>query len=164
MSLDLRNRIRATLSLACIVRPFSREHLSSTPCPRLHFADLLGDPVTAKAVDILVAESKTTAFTLISGVWYICHTPSIKRKLTEALEHALPEQEGLYPTLLQLESIPHSMACVKESLRAAMPIPDRLPRVVPCGSTDPFIVDDKVVPPGTVVGMSAYTMHSSQVL
>lgn len=54
------------------------------------------------------------------------------------------------------------MACVKESLRVAMPVPSRLPRVVPGGSPDPLIVDGKVVPPGTTASMSAYTMHSSQ--
>lgn len=41
-----------------------------------HLSD---DLVAAEAVDILVAGSDTTAFTLISGVWHICHNPSIKR-------------------------------------------------------------------------------------
>ena len=47
-----------------------------------------------------------------------------------------------------------------------MPVPGRLPRVVPHagGGVEPLVVDDKVVPPGSVVGMGAYTMHNSEEL
>jgi cytochrome P450 len=125
-----------------------------------------------EAVDFLVAGSDTTAITLVFAVWHICHAPAIKRKLVAALREAVPQQQQrednyTYPTLLDLESIPYLVACVKESLRIAMPVPGRLPRVVPNASdsvAEPLVVDDKVVPPGTVVGMSAYTMHNSEEL
>jgi cytochrome P450 len=39
-----------------------------------------------------------------------------------------------------------------------MAVPGRLPRIVPDG-IKPLIVDEKVIPTGAVIGMSAYTMH-----
>lgn len=44
-----------------------------------------------------------------------------------------------------------------------MAVPGHLPRVVPA-DREVFVVDGKVVPPGTVVGMSTYTMHNSEEL
>ena len=43
-------------------------------------------------------------------------------------------------------------------MRYVMAAPRRLPRVVLVG-TKPLIVDEKVMPAGAIVGMSAYTMH-----
>lgn len=123
---------------------------------------LSNDLISAEAVDILVAGSDTTAFTLISGAWHICKNPLIKQRLTAALRDAFPKSAEEYPSLLQLESIPYLVACMKESLRIAMPVPGRLPRTVP--QSPPLVVDNKAIPPGTVVGMSAYTMHFSEEL
>lgn len=39
-------------------------------------------------------------------------------------------------------------ACVKESLRIGMPVPGRLPRVVPYDLAQPLVVDNQVIPPG----------------
>lgn len=119
--------------------------------------------VVSEAVDILIAGSDTTAFTLNSGIWYISKNPQIKRKLSEALKAALPDPDT-QPTLLQLEAIPYLAACVRESLRMAMPVPGRLPRIVPPAEQGTLVVDGQTIPPGTIVGMSAYTMHRSEEL
>ncbi|KAI4599138.1 hypothetical protein KJ359_002096 [Pestalotiopsis sp. 9143b] len=119
--------------------------------------------VVSEAVDILIAGSDTTAFTLNSGIWYISKNPQIKRKLMEALKEALSDSDA-EPTLLQLKAIPYLAACVRESLRVAMPVPGRLPRIVPPADQGPLIVDGQTIPPGTIVGMSAYTMHRSEEL
>lgn len=119
--------------------------------------------IVSEAVDILIAGSDTTAFTLNSGIWYISKNPQIKRKLMEALKEALPDSD-VEPTLLQLGAIPYLAACVRESLRVAMPVPGRLPRIVPPADQGPLIVDGQTIPPGTIVGMSAYTMHRSEEL
>ena len=142
---------------------------SSSPVIFDSLHHLPDEAVALEATNFLIAGSDTTAFTLASGVWHICRNPTVKRKLATALKAASPEQqrEGDYPTLLALESIPYLIACVKESLRIAMPVPGRLPRVVPpitTTTTPPLIVDEKVVPPGCTVGMSAYTMHTSSEL
>jgi cytochrome P450 len=51
-------------------------------------------------------------------------------------------------------------ATVKEALRLGMAVPGRLPRIVPNSLTEPFMVDGKVVPAGTIVSISTYTMHT----
>ncbi|KAF2772316.1 cytochrome P450 [Teratosphaeria nubilosa] len=123
--------------------------------------DLPDEPVAKEAIDILVAGSDTTAFTLATGVWHITRNPMIKQKLAQALREAVPNTSQA-PSLIQLESIPYLMACIQESLRIAIAVPGRLPRVVPGGGADPLVVDGKVVPPGTIVGISAYTMHNDE--
>lgn len=115
--------------------------------------------MAAEAVDILVAGSDTTGFTLDSGVWHLCRNPGIKHKLVVTLKDAFSDASETIPTLLRLEAVPYLVGCMKEGLRIAIPVQSRLPRVVPQNLSVPLIVDDKVVPPRTTVGMSAYTMH-----
>ncbi|KAI4943432.1 hypothetical protein J4E91_009341 [Alternaria rosae] len=113
--------------------------------------------VLAEAISILVAGSDTTAFTLAIVVQQMTENPAIFVKLRNELrESGITANEDL--GLLRLEQLPYLTACVKEALRYAMPVPGRLPRVVPHAAT-PLIVDQKIVPAGTVVGMSAYSMH-----
>lgn len=121
--------------------------------------DLPDDLIAAEAVDILVAGSDTTFFTLDSGVWHLCQSPAIKHKLVAALKVAFPDASETIPTLVQLEAVPYLVACMKKSLRIAIPVQGRLPRVVLQNPSNPLIVDGKIVSPGTTVGMSAYTMH-----
>lgn len=65
---------------------------------------------------------------------------------------------------------------MKESLRIAMPVPGRLPRILPANGP-PLVIDGKVIPPGvrpfcflshgfnvlkcsqSIVGCSAYSVH-----
>jgi len=143
------------------------ETKSEIPCVFDNLLHLPDQAAASEAVIFLVAGSDTTAFTLVSAVWHICHDRAVKRKLADALKQAFPEKqrEGEYPALLDLESIPYLVACVKEGLRVAVAVPGRLPRVVPGGvAFEPLVVDGKVVPPGSIVGMSAYTMHTSESL
>lgn len=131
--------------------------------------DVLGhlpdEEIVSEGVDFLVGGSDTTTFTILSGVWNLCENPTIKQKLTTALKEAVPNraQGDPYPALPQLEAVPYLSACIKESLRFGMAVPGRLPRTVPGpANNDPLIIDDKVVPPGVTVGMSAYTMHLNE--
>ncbi|KAJ2984640.1 hypothetical protein NUW58_g5952 [Xylaria curta] len=104
---------------------------------------------------------KPSAFTLTIAVWHISRDFRLKQKLMSALAESLPDREAPV-TLLQLESIPYLSACVREALRMANLAPGKLPRVVPGGNAEALIVEGKVVPLGTIVGMSAYTMHTSE--
>ncbi|KAH6858880.1 cytochrome P450 [Alternaria rosae] len=113
--------------------------------------------VLAEAISILVAGSDTTAFTLAIVVQQMTGNPAVFVKLRKELrESGITTNEDL--GLLRLEQLPYLTVCVKEALRYDMPVPGRLPRVVPHAAT-PLIVDQKIVPAGTVVGMSAYSMH-----
>ncbi|KAI8648552.1 hypothetical protein NCS57_01466400 [Fusarium keratoplasticum] len=113
-----------------------------------------------EAQDIMVAGADTTAFTLTTGTIHILGNPKIHEKLVEALDQAIPRGE-IFPPLLSLEKVDYLNAIVKESLRIASAVPGRLPRVVPDGRRQPLIVDGKVIPPGTIVSISAYTMHTN---
>ncbi|KAI8651118.1 hypothetical protein NCS55_01355000 [Fusarium keratoplasticum] len=115
----------------------------------------------AEATDILAAGSDTTAYSLTVGLWHIMNSKSIKEELAEALRENMPDPETI-PSLPTLEKIPILTATVKECVRIASPVPGRLPRVVPDHAT--LFVDGKRVPAGTIVGMSAYTMHRSEEL
>ncbi|GFF74814.1 hypothetical protein IFM60648_04287 [Aspergillus lentulus] len=116
------------------------------------------DAKVSEAMDILIAGADTTASTLTTGFYHILSNPKIKERLVQAIDEAMPEA-GKFIPLQSLEKVEYLTACVKESIRVGMAVPGRLPRVVPAG--DPFIVEGKVVPPGTIVSMSAYTMHNS---
>ncbi|KAF4309554.1 Pisatin demethylase [Botryosphaeria dothidea] len=113
----------------------------------------------AESMDVLVAGSDTTAYTLATGLFHILRRPELKKRLVREVRGALPNGEDL-PSFTQLEKSEYLWACVKESLRVAMPVPGMLPRVVP-QRPQPFVVDGQVIHPGTVIGMSAYTMHYS---
>ncbi|KAF5568406.1 cytochrome P450 monooxygenase [Fusarium phyllophilum] len=132
----------------------------------------------AQAVDILAAGSDTTALTLTYGIFHILSNPAVKQRLVDELDAALPDA-GTNPSLSELEKLPYLVynaflssrgllanvfnqtSCMKESLRIASPVPGRLPRIVPKGKA-PLIVDGKVIPSGTIVGMSAYSMHRDE--
>ncbi|KAH8428282.1 cytochrome P450 [Aspergillus melleus] len=121
------------------------------------------DLKVTEAVDILIAGADTTASTLTAGLMNILSNPGIHSKLVNAVRGADIDVDGHSDyQLLELEKVAYLSACVKESLRIAMPVPGRLPRVVPHDLAQPFVVDNQVIPPGTVVSMSAYTMHTSE--
>ncbi|OQE07963.1 hypothetical protein PENVUL_c011G00084 [Penicillium vulpinum] len=112
----------------------------------------------SEAMDILIAGADTTASTLTTGFYHILSNPKLKERLVRAVDKAIPEP-GSLTSLQSLQKVEYLTACVKESIRVGVAVPGRLPRVVPNG--DPFVVEGKVVPPGTIVGMSAYTMNNS---
>ncbi|UPK95576.1 hypothetical protein LCI18_006511 [Fusarium solani-melongenae] len=103
--------------------------------------------LVGEAVDLLVAGSDTSATSMAVAVLEIISHPSIEKRLVEELDAAIPDKDNL-PSIKSLENIPYLTACVKEGIRFAAAVPGRLPRVVPNNVSTPFIVDDKVVPPG----------------
>ncbi|RGP81376.1 hypothetical protein FLONG3_520 [Fusarium longipes] len=127
-----------------------------------NLSDLGEQDMGAEAIDLLVAGSDTTAYTLTVAIVQIANSTRIKRKLVEALDTELADAEKL-PSLVKLEQIEYLNASVREAVRFAIAAPGRLPRVVPHGA-DPLVVDDKVVPAGSIIGMSAYTMNFSKEL
>jgi cytochrome P450 len=139
---------------------FRREHREGdTSLIYSVLMNLSHEEATAESLILLIAGSDTTGYSLSIGFFHICNSPSIKKRLVAAIDEAFAGSADV-PSLTVLETIPYLSACVKESLRVAQAVPGRLPRVVPKGAD--FVVDGQVVPPGTVVGMSAYTMHHSR--
>ncbi|PPJ56484.1 hypothetical protein CBER1_07649 [Cercospora berteroae] len=114
------------------------------------------DQQVTASIDILVAGSDTTAFTLTVCLNAVLGDAQLKEKVVAAVDEAMPDSHKL-PSFIELERNAFLFAVVKESLRFAMAVPGMLPRVVPKRG-QPFVVDGMVVPSGTIVGMSAYTM------
>lgn len=134
--------------------PVIFDNLGSLPETQLH----------AESVDILIAGSDTTAFSVSLSIYHILNNPVIKSRLTDCLFKLIPEASQM-PRLAQLEECPYLFACVKESLRVATAVPSMLPRIVPdpkkVKGAEPLIIDGQLIPPGTIVGMGAHTMHNS---
>ncbi|KAG6363997.1 hypothetical protein INS49_009100 [Diaporthe citri] len=125
---------------------------------------LADEQKSGEAVSMIIAGGDTTASTLTYAVAAVTGDPQIHQRLVSELETALAARGGRRgdrPALSELEEIPYLMAVVRESVRCAVAQPARLPRTVPDGG-EPLIVDGKVIPPGTVVGMSTYTMNMSE--
>ncbi|CVL06422.1 related to trichodiene oxygenase cytochrome P450 [Fusarium proliferatum] len=125
-------------------------------------SDLGEQEMGAEACDLLVAGSDTTAYSLAVAISQIAKNSRVSRRLVEALDARAINAESL-PPLVDLEQIEYLNASVREAVRFAIAAPGRLPRVVPSNGP-PLVVDGLVVPPGSVIGMSAYTMNFSKEL
>ncbi|KAK2035482.1 cytochrome P450 [Colletotrichum zoysiae] len=127
-----------------------------------NLTDLGEQKMGTEAAELLIAGSDTTAYSLAMGIFQIARSARIKKRLVEALDAVVADAESL-PSLVDLEGIEYLNASVREAVRFAMAVPGRLPRLVPHGDT-PLVVDGRVVPAGSVIGMSAYTMNFSKEL
>ncbi|PNP82140.1 hypothetical protein FNYG_04329 [Fusarium nygamai] len=124
--------------------------------------DLGEQEMGAEACDLLVAGSDTTAYSLTVAVSQIAKNTRVRKRLAEELDARAINAESL-PSLVELEQIEYLNATVREAVRFAIASPGRLPRTVP-RNAPPLVVDGQIVPPGTVIGMSAYTMNFSKEL
>ncbi|KAK5633897.1 hypothetical protein RRF57_009611 [Xylaria bambusicola] len=131
---------------------------SSLPVIFDFLQSLPADQQKAEAINMFIAGSDTTAFTLTTALFHILQLPEVKKTLVECLDEEFGKAETI-PSLLQLEQVKYLRACINEALRLGMAVPGILPRIVP-KRAQPFIVDGKVAPPGTLVGISAYTMNT----
>ncbi|KAF4332153.1 cytochrome p450 [Fusarium beomiforme] len=132
---------------------------SSLPVVFDYLQLLPADLQKAEAINTFIAGSDTTAFTLTTALYHILRLPEVEKTLIESLDEVFEKSQAI-PSLVQLEQVKYLRACVNEALRVAMAVPGMLPRIVP-RRAQPFVVDGKVVPPGTLVGMSAYTMNTN---
>ncbi|KAH0423588.1 cytochrome p450 [Colletotrichum camelliae] len=137
-------------SKAAVNHPIVLENLTS-----LSEVALVGE-----SLDLLVAGSDTSATSVTTALFEILRNPAIEKRLVDELDAAIPDKNDL-PPVQTLEKIEYLTACVKEGIRLASAVPSRLPRIVPQNLSEPLVVDGKIVPPGTIVSMSAHTMHSS---
>jgi cytochrome P450 len=94
----------------------------------------------------MLAGTETTA-TLLSGLtFHLLQNPARMQKLVTEIRSSFQHENEL--TIERLQALPYLHACVEEGLRMYPPVTNGLPRVVPTQGT---VVDNKVVPGGTIV-------------
>ncbi|GME42204.1 cytochrome P450 [Neofusicoccum parvum] len=152
----------ASFAIECLHQ--SKNRASPSPYPIL-FDELNSLPEhiqRTEAGDLLVAALDTVAFTLSTALFHMSANPKIQERLRALLKEQIPDKSQILP-LRELEQIDYLYACVKEAIRVGSGIPGSLPRVVP-KNAPPLVVDDQIVPPGTIVNMSAHIMNFSKEL
>ncbi|KAK4178718.1 cytochrome P450 [Triangularia setosa] len=118
--------------------------------------------VFADAVNVTGAGVETTGATICRALYEVLDSPEISQKLREELKTALPDPFDVQEmSLVELEKLPYLTGVIKETLRVSPGVPGHLPRVVPStGAT----FEGHTLPPGTVVSMSAWSMHHNTYL
>ncbi|KAF5250384.1 hypothetical protein FANTH_4417 [Fusarium anthophilum] len=110
----------------------------------------------------MFAGSDTTAITLRAIFYFLLRNPETLQKLLDELEAddgRLFSDEGLVQWSDVHESLPYLSAVIKESLRCHPAVGLPLERIVPSGGLE---ICGVYLPPGTIVGCSAWTVHRSE--
>jgi cytochrome P450 len=105
----------------------------------------------------VVAGSDTTAISLSSIMWHLCHYPETLQKLrAEIDEFTAGSRGGSTPDFKETQDMPYFQAVMKEALRmhAATGLP--MWRSVPDGGAE---IEGKFFPAGTVVGVNTWVAH-----
>jgi cytochrome P450 len=103
----------------------------------------------------LLAGADTVAIVLGTVVYHLGQHPAVVTKLQEELDAA---KLSLPPTFAAVQSLPYLTAVLKEALRIHPIMAFLSRRVVPPGS-GLEIPDGRVLPPGTIVGISPWLTH-----
>jgi cytochrome P450 len=125
-------------------------------------ADMPDKTVTDNAMAIIAGGSDTTGYTLAFACWNLLQHPDWITTLRTEIDPHFRASAPELPSLATLRSLPYLDALVKESLRLGMAASSRLPRTVPKDMSAPLVIDGQIVPAGTTVSMSVYTMHTSE--
>jgi cytochrome P450 len=99
--------------------------------------------------------SDTTSTALASTLYYLLHNSSTLTTLTSEIRAAFSTLESIVlgPSLTACRYL---RACIDESMRLSPPVPAILPREILPGGMH---IAGQLFPAGTVVGVSAYTLH-----
>ncbi|EMR65631.1 putative benzoate 4-monooxygenase cytochrome protein [Eutypa lata UCREL1] len=111
--------------------------------------------LNAEAVSFLGAGTYPTAATLIFVTYYILADPKIEARLRNDLKNVMANFDEEVPNWIKVEQIAYLEACIKEGLRML-----RLFRRKSRIATDVDLkYGDFVIPRGTPISLSPYTMH-----
>lgn len=130
-----------------IMESLAKTTKSSFYHQRLVQAGVSHGEAVAQSKGIIFAGTDSTAIMLVTILFHLVRDEAARSRLLREIRSANNEGEG-----------PFLRAVVKEGLRLGMANPTRLTRVVPASGSG-LRVDDIVVPPGTVVGCAAYSLH-----
>lgn len=116
-------------------------------------AELEGD-----SLSLIGAGADTIATTLAGILFYLAQNPAALQMVTTEIRCAFRGLEEI-ASGPRLESCVYLDACIEETLRLAPAVPSQLPRQVMTGG---MLIDEHLVPEGTVVGVPAYVVHHNE--
>lgn len=115
--------------------------------------------VASECADHLLAGIDTTSDTLMFLIWALSlpENRGLQEKLTKEIKAIWPSErnESGIPTVKACDKLVYLDAVIKETLRLYAPLPASEPRSL---STD-SVIDSRMIPAGTVVAMSPYSLH-----
>ncbi|KAI0677667.1 cytochrome P450 [Trametes maxima] len=122
--------------------------------------DAATQKVISECMGHLVAGSDTSSTTLCYLFWELTRRKDIMRNLQAELDEHMHDRKSI-PDFATLCKLPYLNAFIKEGLRVYGSAPSLLERVVPATSKidDSFDMMGYALPPGTVVGTQAWSMH-----
>lgn len=102
-----------------------------------------------EALSLVGAALETSKRTTALAVYYILATPGVEANLRAELMAAMPDKTKIL-SVPELEALPYLNAVIKEALRLAIGVSQRMRRYSP---TEPITYKDYTIPPNTVFGM-----------
>ncbi|TBU27841.1 cytochrome P450 [Dichomitus squalens] len=128
------------------------------------FKDALSDQdIVSECISHLVAGVDTSAATIGFMLWELSRRPDILQRLRDELDDVIPDRRAI-PDYTTLAKQPYLTACLNEGFRMYGAVSALLERVVPGKDasgvcTDSFDILGFQLPPGTIVGTQAWSMH-----
>ncbi|KAK6974348.1 cytochrome P450 [Favolaschia claudopus] len=120
--------------------------------------------IISECMGHMVAGTDTTSISLSYFLWELTRRQDIVRKLREEIDAVMPDSAAI-PDIKVLNRMEYLNAFIKEGLRLYGAVPSLLERVVPESSSKNFACADGfdlmgyALPPGTIVGTQAWSMH-----
>ncbi|KAF7303415.1 hypothetical protein MIND_00570000 [Mycena indigotica] len=114
----------------------------------------------------MVAGTDTTSISLSYFLWELTRRREILHKLRNEIDAVMPDSKTI-PDIKTLNGMEYLNAFIKEGLRIYGAVPSLLERVIPestalnkgCLGPDGFDLLGYALPPGTIVGTQAWSMH-----
>jgi len=142
-----------------LVDKFVDNLVSSTPPGAFNYPGRLmtlglgRSEVKAQCKDLIFAGTDSTGMNLAT----ICRQLALHPEKYETLRSELLTNAQAGDNRQDIQSLPYLSGVVKEALRISMANPTRLPHIVP--SSGLTLSSTTHLPPGTIVGLSAYSLH-----
>lgn len=116
---------------------------------KLEPSELTQERLQMEAGSLVGAALETSKMTTALAIYYILAQPDVEKKLREELRTAMPDPSKIL-SVPELEQLPYLAACIREALRLAIGVSQRIRRYNPHAPTQ---YKNYTIPPNTVFGM-----------
>ncbi|TGJ78509.1 hypothetical protein E0Z10_g10253 [Xylaria hypoxylon] len=114
----------------------------------------------SEAVFFFPAAGDTTTTVISALFFYLSRNPTAYKRLATEIRNTFKYYEDIRGGQ-QLTGCRYLRACIDEALRISPPASGTLWRE-PYNDGEPVIIDGHIIPPGTQVGVSAYSLHHNE--